>query len=160
MVQLSSAIPASLGLLLCAGSVQAALLRSDVKPTSLVQKIHGDHRDCRYSRARGWHRHIGQSDRPVSCEREEGQGRRAEPSVPHDCKPRVEGTGTASLAKAAAVANAIRAWRVEVVANYGELHADYDIALRRSQQCSRTVNGLYRCTVSGSPCEVPHEKAQ
>jgi hypothetical protein len=145
----------SLALLLCAGSVQAGPFPPELTPETAIVKVHGDHRDCRYSRLRGWHRHVGSSDRAVDCR--EGSDRRADPPYPHDCRSSVEGTGDSSLSRVAAVRSAIEHWRMQVIADYGEMHADYDIARGKSQQCSRTNYNLYRCSVKGHPCEVGHE---
>jgi hypothetical protein len=112
----------SLSLLVCAGSVQAGPAPSELLRETAVVKVHGDHHDCRYSRLRGWHRHVGISDRAVSCPQE--SDRRAEPSYPHDCRSSVEGTGDSSFNRAAAVRSAIYHWRMQVIANYGEMHAD------------------------------------
>ena len=148
-------IPASLTLLLWAGSGQAGPVQPELKPETAIVKVHGDHHDCRYSRVRGWHRHVGRSDHAVSCR--EDSDHRGELSFPHDCKSVVEGTGDASLTRAAAVTSAIAHWRTQAIANYGEMHADYDVARGKSQQCSRTAINFYRCSVKGRPCEVGHE---
>jgi hypothetical protein len=51
------------------GSTQAAPIRLErsTEGAAIVDKVHGTHRTCRYSRASGWHRHVGRYDRPVSC---------------------------------------------------------------------------------------------
>jgi hypothetical protein len=33
----------------------------------MIEKVHGTHRSCVYSHARGWHRHVGPYNRTVSC---------------------------------------------------------------------------------------------
>jgi hypothetical protein len=69
MTRLWPAIPASLLLILSAGSAQAAPLRPELstEPSTLIKKVHGTHRTCQYSSARGWHRHIDPYNRAVSC---------------------------------------------------------------------------------------------
>jgi hypothetical protein len=69
MTRLWPAIPASLLLILSAGSVQAAPLHPELstEPSTLIEKVHGTHRTCQYSSARGWHRHTGPYNRAVSC---------------------------------------------------------------------------------------------
>lgn len=134
-------------LLLCAGSSQAASLRSDMKPATVIQTIHYDHRECSYSPTKGWHRHVGEyANRTVSCE----------PNAPHDCKGEVEGRGTSYWSRNAAKQNAIAAWRADVIGKYGDLYAEYDMARQRNSQCARTKDWSYTCRVSARPCEVPH----
>jgi hypothetical protein len=69
MSRLWLAIPASLALLICMTSVNAAPARPQLATDSqsMIEKVHGTHRSCVYSHARGWHRHVGPYTRTVSC---------------------------------------------------------------------------------------------
>jgi hypothetical protein len=69
MTRLWPAMPASIALLLSIGSAQATPLRTELaaEPFSMIEKVHGTHRSCVYSSARGWHRHVRPSNRAVRC---------------------------------------------------------------------------------------------
>jgi hypothetical protein len=64
------AILGGLGLLFWAGASQAASVPPAIaaEGTGIVEKVHGTHRSCRYSRAFGLHRHVGRYNRAVSCD--------------------------------------------------------------------------------------------
>jgi hypothetical protein len=62
-------VPASLTLLVAMNTAQAAPLRPEltIEPFAMIEKVHGTHRSCVYSPARGWHRHVSRYNRAVGC---------------------------------------------------------------------------------------------
>jgi hypothetical protein len=64
-----------------------------------------------------------------------------------------QATGSAALGQAAAKASAVTNWRRAVILKYGESHSDYTKAREQGENCGKTLLGLTRCEVRGSPCE-------